>query len=173
MREAFVVAIGAGLAALLAGCATQYSQSAEEFRRQVPGALMGKVQTFEANRPFREVARTFQEKAPECLNVSVRAVEQGSGSYYSKVVTTYKPTVVVGESKAELHVQRHYQGNVVIPGKEPEGGLYALVVDATVLDKARTRIDIYGPSRGADALVKAITGWATGQNLDCPDLTKN
>jgi hypothetical protein len=173
MREASAVAIGAGLAALLTGCATQFPQTAEEFRQQVPGAVMGKVQTFEVNRPFREVARTFQAKAPECLNVSVRAVEQGSGSYYSKVVTTYKPTVVVGESKAELHVQRHFQGNVMIPGKEPEGGLYTLVADATPLDQARTRIDIYAPSHGVDVLVKAVTGWATGQNLGCPDLTKN
>jgi hypothetical protein len=161
------------LVALMAGCATQYPQNAEEFRRQVPGALMGKVQTFEAHRPFRDVARTFQAKATECLNVSVRAVEQGGGSYSRVVTTTYKPTVVVGERKAELHVQRHYQGSVLIPGKEPEGGLYALVADAAPLDNSRTRIDIYGPSRGVDPLVKAITGWATGQNLGCPDLTKN
>lgn len=162
----------AALAVLVAACATQYPQTAEEFRKQVPGAFMGKVQTFEANRPFREVAKTFQAKAPECLNVSVRTVEHSNTSS-SNILTTYKPTVIVTERKAELHVQRRFQGNIIVPGKEPPGGLYMLVADATPLEKGRTRIDIYGPSRGADTLIRAVTGWATGQNVGCPDMTKN
>ena len=166
-------AIKAGLAVLLSGCAMHYPQTAEEFRQAAPGAFMAKVQTFEANRPFRDVARTFKAKAPECLSVSVRTVSQ-TGTSYQNYLTTYKPTVLVTERKAELHVQRHYQGGgIIVPGKEPPGGLYMLVADATPLDKGRTRIDIYGPSRGADTLIRAVTGWATGQNLGCPDMTKN
>jgi hypothetical protein len=159
--------------AALAGCAVQYPQTAEEFRQQAPGAFMGQKQTFEAKRPFREVAKTFQAKAPECLNVSVRTVSQGGGSYQS-YLTTYKPTVVVDAKRAELHVQRQYKGGgIIVPGKEPEGGLYMLVADAVPVDRNTTRIDIYGPSRGADTLIRAITGWASGQNVGCPDLTKN
>lgn len=160
------------VAAVVCGCAVQHPQNAEEFRQRVPGAFMGQVKSFEANRPFRDVARTFQRKAPECLNVAVRMVEHGHGSA-SNVLTTYKPTVLVSERKAELHVQRTMKGNIITPGKIPEGGMYFLVADATPIDKGRTKIDIYGPSRGADALTKAVTAWATGENLGCPDMTKN
>ena len=158
-------------AALLASCAVQHPQNAEEFRQYVPTATFGKVQTFEAKRPFRDVAKTFQAKAPECLNIAVRTVETSSTSNIN-VLTTYKPTVVVNEKRAELHVQRSLKGNVIVPGKPPEGGDYFLVADATPLDRSRTRIDIYAPSMGATTLVRAVTGWATGENVGCPDLTK-
>jgi len=158
-------------AALLAACAT-HPQNAEEFRQYVPTATFGKVQTFEAKRPFRDVAKTFQAKAPECLNVAVRTVETSSTSSIN-VLTTYKPTVVVNEKRAELHVQRTLKGNVIVPGKPPEGGDYFIVADATPLDRSRTRIDIYSPSIGATTIVRAITGWATGENVGCPDMTKN
>ena len=156
----------------IAACHVQYPQNAEEFRQQIPGATFGQKKTFEASRPFRDVAKTFQAKAPECLNVSVRTISQTSTSYQN-ILTTYKPTVLVGAQKAELHVQQHYQGGgVIIPGKEPAGGLYYLVADATPIDRSRTRIDIYAPTRGADTLIRAVTGWATGENVGCPDLTK-
>src|SRR5512146_1551732 len=164
-RLYFVVA-----ALALAGC-VDFPQNAQQFREQIPGAAFGQKKTFEAKRGFRDVAKTFQAKAPECLNVSVRTISQTSTSYQN-ILTTYKPTVLVGGQKAELHVQRHYQGGgVIIPGKEPEGGLYMLVADATPLDRGRTRIDIYAPTRGADTLIRAITGWATGENVGCPDMT--
>lgn len=163
----------AAAVALLAGCAVNYPQNAQQFREQVPGAMFGQKQTFEAKRPFREVAKTFRAKAPECLNVSVRTISRSATSYQN-VLTTYKPTVLVGAQKAELHVQRHYQGGgIIIPGKEPEGGLYTLVADATPIDRSRTRIDIYAPSHGADTLIRAVSGWATGENVGCPDLTKD
>ena len=155
------------LAALVAGCSVNYPQTAEEYRQQVPTATFGKVQTFEAKRSYRDVARTFQAKAPECLNVAVRTVERGSST-----TRTLKPTVLVNEKKTELHIQQTWSGNVIVPGKVPEGGMYYIVADATPIDRGRTRIDIYGPSMGADTLVRAITGWATGENVGCPDMTK-
>jgi len=159
------------LSLLIAGC-VQMPQTAQEFREQIPGAFMGQVKTFEAKRSFRDVARTFQQKAPECLNVGVRTIERSSTSS-SNILATYKPTVLVSSAKAELHVQRHLQGNVITPGTEPQGGHYFVVADATPIDRNRTRIDLYGPSRGADAIYAAITGWATGENIGCPDMTKN
>ncbi len=163
---------GAALCVLLAGCAQNYPQNADEFRQMLPGAFMGKVQTFEAKRPLRDIAKTFEARAPECLNVSVRTLSRTSTSYQN-ILTTYKATVVTRPEKAELHLQREYKGGgVIVPGKVPPGGLYMLVADATPLDKDRTRIDIYSPSIGVDVLVRAITGWATGENLGCPDMTK-
>lgn len=154
-------------------CAVQYPQSAQEFRDYVPGATFGKKQSFEAKRSVRDIARTFQAKAPECLNVSVRTISQ-TGTSYQNILATYKPTVLVNGEKVELHLQRHYQGGgIIIPGKEPEGGLYMLVADATAIDRNRTRIDLYAPTQGADAIIRAVTGWATGENVGCPDMTKN
>lgn len=160
-----------GAAALLAACG-QMPQSAQEFRDQVPGAFMGQVKSFEVDRSYNAVSKTFQAKAPECLTVAVRTTERSSTSYMN-VLATYKPTVIVGDRRTELHLQRHYEGNVIVPGKEPEGGHYALVADVTPLPGNRAKVDIYGPSRGLDAVTKAITGWATGQNVGCPDMTKN
>ena len=162
----------AALSVLLAGCAQNYPQNAQEFRQAVPGAFMAKMQTFEAKRPLRDVAKTFEARAPECLNVSVRTVSQTTTSYQN-ILTTYKATVVSKAQKAELHLQREYKSGVLVPGKVPPGGLYMLVADATPLDKGRTRIDIYGPSMGADVVIRAVTGWATGENLGCPDMTKS
>lgn len=159
-------------AALLAGCAIDFPQNAQEFREQIPGAAFGQKKSFEAKRSFRDVARTFQAKAPECLNVSVRTVSRTSTSYQN-ILAIYKPTVVVGAQKAEIHVQRHYQSGVLVPGKEPDGGLYLLVADATPIDRNRTRVDIYAPTHGADTLIRAVTGWASGENVGCPDMTKN
>ena len=159
--------------ALAGGCAVNFPQTAQEFREQIPGAAFGQKQTFEAKRSFREVAKTFQTKAPECLNVSVRTVSRTSTSYQN-ILTSYKPAVRVSGQKVEIHVQRHYQGGgVIVPGKEPEGGMYVVVADATPLERNRTRVDIYGPTRGADAIIRAITGWATGENVGCPDMTRN
>jgi hypothetical protein len=79
----------------------------------------------------------------------------------------------VTEEKAELHVQQHHATGVLNVTEEPNGGYYLLVADAFPLDKKRTRVDIYGPSTGQDVLIKAIKGWATGENIGCPDLTKN
>ena len=158
--------IAVPLAALIAGCSAN-PQTADEFRQYVPKATFGKVQTFEAKRPFHDVTKTFQAKAPECLNVAVRTVERGSTT-----TRTLKPTVVANEKKTELHVQQTWSGNVIVPGKVPEGGMYYIVADATPIDRNRTRVDIYGPSMGADTLVRAITNWATGENIGCPDMTK-
>jgi hypothetical protein len=157
---------------VLAGCAQNYPQNAQEFREAIPGAFMAKVQTFEAKRPLRDVAKTFQARASECLNVSVRSVSQSSTSYQN-ILTVYHATVVSNPQKAELHLQRDFKSGVLVPGKVPPGGLYMVVADATPIDKSRTRIDIYGPSVGTDTLVRAITGWATGENLGCPDMTKS
>ena len=33
---------------------------------------MGKIETFEVDRSFKEVAHTFQKKAPQSLNVRVK-----------------------------------------------------------------------------------------------------
>jgi hypothetical protein len=161
-----------GIVAILAGgCAGKMPQTADEFRQMAPGAFMVQVQSFEVKRPVREVGETFRRRAPECLNVTVRTTSQTPGSY-QVITTAYKPTVVSGAERAELHVQQNHLTGVMKVRKEPAGGYYLMVADAYPVDRGRTRIQILGPSRGYDVLWRAIRGWATGENLGCPDLTK-
>ncbi len=155
--------------ALLSGCAGQ-PQTPDEFRTS-----FGKLQTFEVKRSFRDIAKTFQARARECLNVKVRSQTRTGGvtpmGNTIEMLSVYKSTVLVTDKKAELHVQRHYEG-VNMVGKEPPGGYYTFVADATPLGSATTRVDFYGHSMSGDVLPKAVTGWATGQSLGCPDMTK-
>ncbi len=158
--------------ALLSGCAaiSGHPQTAEEFRIAVPGAFLAEVESFEVNRPFSEVAHTFQKKAPECLNVTIKTVSRTNMSY-QVIVTTYKPTVLVNGAKAELHVQFHHDQGVMNVTKEPDGGYYLVVADLFPMGNNRTRVDIYGPSMGHDVLMKGIKGWAASDSSGCPDLT--
>ncbi len=158
--------------ALLSGCAaiSGHPQTAEEFRKAVPGAFLGKVESFEVDRPFSEVARTFQKRAPECLNVTIKTVSRTNMSY-QVIVTTYKPTVLVNGDKAELHVQFHHDQGVMNVTKEPDGGYYLVVADLFPLGDNRTRVDLYRPSMGYDVLIKGIKGWAANDSSGCPDLT--
>ena len=78
---------------------------------------------------------------------------------------------MVTKKRAELHLQEKMEGSIKVH-KEPKGGYYSLVVDATPLGKKKTRLDIYGPSIGKKTMIKAIKGWASGTVKGCPDLTK-
>jgi hypothetical protein len=160
------------VATLLAGCATQQPQNAEEFRKVAPGAFLMASETLEVNRPLRDVGAAWQRRAPECLNASVRTTSQTSTSY-QVITSTYKPTVVVGKDRAELHVQREFKGSGVITvGNPPQGGPYIIVADAYPLPGNRTRLQLIAPSKGQDVVIRAIKSWASGENLGCPDLTK-
>ena len=167
MRLTLILALAA---LLVQGCG-QMPQTAEEFRKAVPGAMMTKTETYEVDRAMREVASTFRRKAPECLNLSVRTVSRTRTSYQN-ILTEYKATVVTTGTRAELHVQQLHKTGVMYASKPPAGGAYIVVADAYPMGARRTRIQIYGPSRGYDVLYRAIRGWATGDNLGCPDLTK-
>lgn len=167
-----VISAGALVSVLLSGCVTHHPQTAEEFRRAVPGAFMAKTETFEVNRPFREVAATFRKKAPECLEVTVRTTSRTTTSH-QVIVTEFKPTVVVTQKRAELHVQQHHKAGVLKVTREPVGGYYLLVADAYPVDQNRTKVQMFGPSVGHGVLIRAVRGWATGENLGCPDMTKS
>ena len=155
----------------MVGCVTQHPQTAEEFRKAVPGAAFAKTETFEVNRDFRDVAKTFQKRAPACLNVTVRVTSRTSTSY-QVIVTDYKPTVIVNAQRAELHLQQHHAQGVMNVTQEPPGGYYLLVADAFPAGKKKTRVQWYGPSVGFEPLIQAVKNWASGKNLGCPDMTK-
>ena len=167
----FVLAL---LTLFISGCVGKMPQTAEEFRLALPGAFMGKTETSEVNRPFEEVAKTFEKMAPKCLDKTVKVTSSTPGKYgpvTSVMVTDYNPTVLVTKEKAELHLQEKVKGTLKVY-EEPEKGYYSMVVDATPAGANKTRLDFYYPSRGKDVIVKAIKGWASGKNTGCPDLAK-
>lgn len=155
----------------LFGCAGTMPQTAEEFRKVVPGAFMAEVETFEVQRPFNEIAKTFQTMAPKCLDVTIKTV---SDTYQSHqvIIAKYTPTVIVTEDKAELYVQERHEAGVMTVYKEPEKGHFLMVIDVVPLSKNISQITMYRPSKGREVMVKAIKGWASGNNIGCPDLTK-
>lgn len=156
---------------VLGGCVTSHPQNAREFREAVPGAFMAKVEKYEVAQPYYKVVDRIKKMAPKCLNVTIETVSQTRQSY-QVIVTHYKPTVVVGKERTELHVQQHHSKGVMKVTKEPEGGYYLMVFDVIKLGKNKTGVEYYGPSRGFDTMTKAIKGWISGKNVGCPDLTK-
>ncbi len=158
-------------AMILSGCAMTAPMTAEEFRKSVPGAMMAKVETFEVDRSFKEVAETFQKKAPKCLNQRITTTSRTNTSY--QVITTkYNPTVVKTKDRVELHLQQFHERGVMYITEVPEGGYFLLVADAYPIGKNKTRVDIYRPSIGYKNIITAIKGWASGKTKGCPDLTK-
>jgi hypothetical protein len=133
--------------------------------------MSAKVETFEVERSFNEVARTFEKNAPKCLNQRIKTTSRSNTSY-QVLVAKWNPTIVKSKDKVELHIQRHYEQGVMNISEEPEGGYYLMVVDAYPIGKKKTRVDLYRPSMGFKHLSAAIKGWATGKNKGCPDLTK-
>ena len=169
--RSFAMPIASAAAMLLLQACGGMPQNAEEFRKAVPGAMMTKTDSYEVSRPLRDVTTTFQRKATECLNMSVRTVSQTTGSYQN-ILTEYRSTVVAGGERAELHLQQLHKTGVIYPSKPPEGGVYIIVADAYPLPGNRTRMQLYGPSMGYDVVYRAIRGWAAGDNVGCPDHTK-
>ena len=166
-KSIFAVALLGAVA--LAGC-VQFPQTPQETRGYIRNSTMGKVQRLEVRRAHADVTRSLRARAEECLSMSVRASERGAGSA-STVRATYRPTVIAGEQRTELYLQMQERGNVVIPGKEPEGGFYVVIADATPLSAGATQVEIYAASRRFDVVTKAIAGWAQGTSSGCPDLT--
>jgi hypothetical protein len=111
------------LSSLLLQACVQTPQTAEEFRKVVPGAMMTKTDTYQVNRPMSDVASTFERLAPKCLNVTVQTVSHSTTSFQN-LVARYKATVVRTSERVELHVQQLYETGVLYPSKPPEGGVY-------------------------------------------------
>ncbi|MCW9023480.1 MAG: hypothetical protein OQK73_02245 [Gammaproteobacteria bacterium] len=159
------------LMALLPACAIQHPQNADEFRQAAPTAFMARVESFTVDRPFKDVANSFKEKAPKCLNVRVKTTSRTSTSY-QVIVTRFTPTVKVTKKRAELHVQQQHEQGVMNVSKVPDGGYYLMIADAYPLANNKTMIEMFRPSMGFDPIVNAIKDWANGKTEGCPDLTK-
>jgi hypothetical protein len=163
------------VALVLGGCGGM-PKNAEEFRQftlertRVLGALSVPKETFEVERPFRDVSSTLQKKADECLKVAIKWTVTNSYGNTRSGVDTFKPTFIAGPNKAELHVQ--LKRSAVVEVGAPPDGAYRVVLDATPLTAKRTRIEMYALSIDDKLVRQTLRGWAQGTNLGCPDLAK-
>lgn len=158
------------MVSILPGCAGHMPQTADEFRKELPGAFLGEVEKFQVNRSYTDVGRSFQKMAPQCLDVRIKSTSQTNTSY-QVIVTKWNPTVKINDQKAELHIQQLHEQGVLNIYEVPEKGYYMMVVDAVPLGKNSSEIIMYRSSVGNEALIKAIKGWAAGKKTGCPDLT--
>lgn len=168
MKKQAVIAV-----ALFAGCASKQPMTADEFRQAVPGAFMAKKETVEVNRPFRAVSDAFRKRGPECLSGTIKTTVSQPGQSFQVIVADYKPTVMVTNERAELHVQERHKQGVVRAMAEPDDGHYLVVADAYPVDRNRTRLELFGPTGGTGALIiRSVKSWASGESTACPDFTK-
>ncbi len=161
-RSVFIMV---SLAVLVSACAVP--QTPSEYRTAAKaGNALSTYESIDVNRPVADVAATFRAKAAECLSYRIGSTKKpvigfGSSTHYYGVA---KPTVKKSSSKVELYFQVSYENEV---GKVPKDGMYHLVADAYPHGK-KTRVDIYRRNNAA-VLGEAVKGWASGENLGCPD----
>ena len=158
----------APLALLLAGCGGA-TVDPEEFRRQMASSPFGSVERLDINRPLREVAATFRERAPACLKVTTKHYG-GPAVRYTMQVMTYTPTVVATDNQVELHLHVRQEALIKLYEEGPNG-VYAFLARATPLDARRTHLEIWAGALGGEALRSAVKGWASGSFVGCPDLS--
>ncbi len=152
-----------------AGCAPQ---NAEEFRKAMrSGApVFTSVESFEVARPFKDVTATLQKKSKECLDVTIKFVCTNCVISNDAGKHIWKPTFISTPERTEIHLQEKRTDVAAQVGAPPDGP-YEIVLDATPIDKKRTKIDIYREKPNKKFIQNAMMGWARGENMGCPDLT--
>lgn len=116
------------------------------------------IDSFIANRPFGDVARTVKRMSDECLNFSLTIKENG---IVKKPWGYANTTFSTSPQRAELHFQRKIPGQL---STYHEKGMYYLVADMIPAGPGKTKVDVYYWDDVAVA-AKAIRGWATGALL--------
>jgi hypothetical protein len=152
---------------MLAGCGRSAMTTDEFFAQQT-----GKAETIEVDRPLRDVAATFRDRAPACIQDVQTTSINGSANRRLMTRWLYHETVVATDKQVELIVQVTTPA-VVHMYEQPEHGIYALIARAVPIDGRRSRIEIYG-SWGSlweeGTLKTAVRGWAVGTFAGCPEL---
>jgi hypothetical protein len=159
---------------LSTSCAMQQAQNAQEFRQMAPANSYGKHETFIIDNSYSKAVSNFKSRSDECLNTGVVVTTRNqTGARMGEQTLTYTPTLVVGKTKSELSIQQNVSGDGMIMGKVPEKGMFIFLADLSNLDNNKSRLDVYRITyRGTNEMVSAVKNWASGNSLDCPDLTK-
>lgn len=157
------------MALLLGGCGGMTTLDPEDFRRQMASSPLGSVERLDVDRPLRDVAAAFRERAPACLKTTTKTYG-GPAVRYTMRVVNYTPTVVATDSRVELHLQARYEAPIALHDQGPNG-TYVFVAHATPLDARRTRLETWAIAMNSEGLRGAVKGWANGSFSGCPDLS--
>jgi hypothetical protein len=154
----------------VAGCVHQ-PQSPGEFRQAINDGH-GRKDSYNVDRPFDEVLRTFKEKAEPGFTQRHESTLM-TGLQVEHSVVIFRCTVSSQDGRAELVIQKENRPKGVGP-KMPEGGWFWLVADLESVSPRETRLTTYGLSgiaagKTGNAL-EAIRQWAQGKDLPPPPL---
>jgi len=168
----FRVAILAVLILLCAGCTMDALMSAQNWREYIgEGGMMTKKTVIVVDRSYADIGKAWAERSNSCIN-NKQVISTGGGARTVNVNRSYKATSVFSKQRAELHMQeKQFGAGVVNVVKEPPDGHFFFVADAIPLASNKSRVVMYHASN-RDLFVTAITNWATGKNMGCPDLTQ-
>ncbi len=155
---------------VLAGCGPT---NADEFRKAVGGSSSSHIattyETYEVPRPFKDVTATLRQKSEQCLDKTVHVICTNCIGKGEKGLQIWKPTFVSTSQRTEVHLQLKRTDIKEIG--TPPNGIYEIVLDATPLDKNRTRIEIYRLRPNKKFIHDAMKQWTLGNAVGCPDLT--
>ena len=162
------VAVFLGCASLLAGCGGRAAMTTDEFRAK----QAGNVEIIVVDRPLRDVAATFRDRAPACIQDVQTTSFNGPPGRRLMSQWRYHETVKVTDRQVELSVQAMTPtySRFELPD---EHGIYVILARVAPVDGRRSRLEIYG-SWGSmfeeDRIKIAIRGWAAGTFAGCPEL---
>jgi len=155
---------------IFAGCTTEATgiASAQKYREWIgEGSAWAKKTVITVDRSHAEIGKNWAERSDACIDNS----KLYSGRYNANIF--FKTKTLISKQKAELHLQQKiYAHRLTHSDKEPEDGFYAFVADAIVLTPNKSRIEI-NYKLGDEQIAAAVSNWATGKNMGCPDLTQN
>jgi hypothetical protein len=155
-------------AGMLAGCGGRAAMMPDEFRAREAG----NVETIELDRPLREVAASFRDRAPACIQDVQTTSITGPANRMLTSLWRYHETVIATDRQVELVVQAMtpQYGRFELPDQH---GIYVMDARAVAVDGRRSRLEIYGswaPVFENSTLKIAIRGWAAGTFAGCPQL---
>lgn len=123
------------------------------------------VDAFTVKRDYNEVVHTFQKMTPQRLNFTMGTERHGNlGGSSTHIGGWARGKLNVSAKRTELTLQRKIEKQI---GHIPEDGMYFLVADVVPVGEG-AKVEIYYLN-SVQAAATAIKGWATGDNVGCPD----
>lgn len=133
-----------------------------------------KVEKQIVDRPFKDVANTYEKMSRKCLNFSIR--HSGDPRYNPTGTFVYGAKTQRTPNRLRVSMQKYMEGTeeYMKTGEIPYGGLYIGVVDIVPAGKNKTQITFYQLDNFAYHIPKeymhAFNGWSTGEYVGCPTI---
>jgi hypothetical protein len=162
------------LVGLLTACG-QMPKTADEYRtalQQHPNMVGVRIEHFDVALPMSQSAQFVKKKTTECLQVTVRRTSKtssgGMTTSYSDALVKYQPYVDVSKDKATIYVTETASK---LNGEQIGDPYFTFVMDIKPAAARKSNVDLYytwGEPR--PRIAKALTAWAAGNDIGCPNL---